>query len=82
MINADGKERYQTRRCGDGSASGAAIHTASGTRLGKHYVCIEASEDIVCDFITCVRSLCKKFGIDAVIEHRASFEGCKSDTSE
>ena len=33
MINADRKGRYHTRRSGDGSASGAATHTASGARL-------------------------------------------------
>ena len=33
MINVDCKGRYHTRRSGDGGASGAAIHTASGTRL-------------------------------------------------
>ena len=35
IINVDRKERYHTRRSGDGGASGAAIHTASGARLGS-----------------------------------------------
>ena len=33
MINADHKGRYRTRPSRDGSASGAAIRTASGARL-------------------------------------------------
>ena len=33
IINGDRKGRYHTRRSGDGSASEASIHTASGARL-------------------------------------------------
>ena len=33
LLQRDHKGRYQTRRSDDGSASGAAIHIASGARL-------------------------------------------------